>query len=184
MPRDGSVRIRGSRAAADRAADPRLAPSWGSLPEESGDERRLACAIGADERDEVVPPEHRGEVFHEHATWDLHAKLLHRDHLVAVAFGAFGAFGGFGGLEAEVHRRRIAGRRREAWEALEPLALALKGVHSGEIAPDVLLRLHVRALALQLALAREPALGPLRTELEDTLCAGPAVSGGARLNAA
>ena len=124
-----------------------------------GDERRLAGAVGTDERDEVVPSQHGGEVLHEHAARHFHAQILDRDHLIAAALG---------GLEVQRHRRGIARRRRETRQALESLALALRleGVHAGDVPPDVLLfLLHVRALLLQLALAREPSLGALRHEL-------------------
>ena len=86
-------------------------------------------------------------------------QVLDRDHLIAAAFSDF---------KLEVHRRRIARRRRETRQALESLALALrlKRVDARDVPPDVLLfLLHVRALLLQLALARETSLGALRNEL-------------------
>ena len=136
-----------------------LPPRRRAVAEDGGDERRLARAVGANERHEVVPPQHGREVVHEHAAWNFHAEILDRDHLITAAFGGF---------EAKAHRRRIARRRRQAWQALEALALALrlKGVDAGDVALDVLLfLLYIRALLLQLALARKPALGPLRHEL-------------------
>ena len=143
----------------DRAADPRLAARRRAIAEDGGDERRLARAVGPDERDEVVPSQHRGEVLDEHAARHFDAEVLDRDHLVAAALSR---------LEVERHRRRIARRRRETRQSLEPLALALrlKRVDARDVPPDVLLfLLHVRALLLQLALAREPSLGALRHEL-------------------
>ena len=99
-----------------------MAARYGAFPAAPG-------AIGADERDEVIPSRHGGEVLHEHSPGHLHAEAVDSDHLVAAALGR---------LKAEVHRRRITRWRRQARKPLEPLAL-----------PDVLLFLrHVCALLL------------------------------------
>src|SRR4029453_10673349 len=95
----------------------------------------------------------------EDAAGNFHPQVLDRDHLVATAFS---------GLELERHRRWVAWRRCETRQALESLALALglEGVDAGQVATDVLLfLLHVRTLLLELTLARQASLGPLRNEL-------------------
>ena len=143
----------------DRSADLRLATRRFAIADDGGDERCLAGAVRPDEGDEVVPSQHGREIFDKDAAGHFHSQVLDGDHLIAAAFSHF---------ELERHRRRIARRRRETRQALQSLALSfrLKRVDARDVPPDVLLfLLHVRALLLELALARETSLGALRNEL-------------------
>src|SRR5687768_18472371 len=98
----------------DRSAELRLASRRREIADDGGDERRLARPVRTDEGDEVVPFHHGGEILHEDAAGYLQPQVLDGDHPVATAVGD---------LDLERHRRRIARRRSESWQALQALAL-------------------------------------------------------------
>ena len=142
----------------DRAADLRLAARWSAIAEQRGEQCGLAGAVGSDERDHVAALCDSREVVDENALADLHGEMVGRDHAIATPLGR---------LEPQRHRSGRTRRRREARQAFEPLAtpLRLRRVHTGEVAPDVVLFFRDELpLALDLTIAREPALGALVDE--------------------